>query len=308
MVAGEPGERALSQPNRTRRTTIGDLVRQGRQALGTVDFEPSPRESVLLLARILGRGEASIRAHGEEAVPAEVEARYRQLLERRLRGEPMAYLFGEREFYGRPFFVDRRVLIPRPETEHLIAAVLALELPARPLLLDAGTGCGCIAVTLALELPEARVVATDLSIAALEVARANVRRHGVDHRVPLAHADLAAALRLEGVDLVASNPPYVDAQDIDMLSREVRDFEPRLALFAPGRGHSVIERLLDETVGLRPGAHLVIEIGYDQSEWLEAAVAARPEWHLVDLIRDYGSIPRTAVLRRSRRIQNHRRV
>ncbi|MCP3961127.1 MAG: peptide chain release factor N(5)-glutamine methyltransferase [bacterium] len=285
--------------NGTRKaTTAGDLVAWGRRQLAAAHFDAPAREAVLLLARILGRSEASIRARDEETVPAEAMARYRELLVRRTGGEPVAYLFGEREFYGRAFAVDSRVLIPRPETEHLIEAVLALDLPPRPLLLDAGTGSGCIAVTLALELPGARVVATDMSSPALRVAASNVRRHGVTGRVALIRTDLTDALRLGAFDAVASNPPYVDRRELAALSPEVKDFEPHEALFAPGKGHSVVERLLDETAALSAGTHLVIEIGYDQSEWLEAAVVARPAWSLEELIRDYGSIPRTAVLRR----------
>ena len=143
---------------------IGELLRDARRRLAAAPFEISRREAALLLARVLGRGEASILAHAEEAVGDDDTERFRALLERRLTGEPMAYLFGEREFYGRPFTVDSRVLIPRPETEHLIETALALDLPPRPRIADAGTGSGAIAVTLALELPGARLLATDVSL------------------------------------------------------------------------------------------------------------------------------------------------
>ena len=189
-------------------TSIEQLTHWGRSQLAEATFEVPARESVLLLARILGRGEASVLARGEESVPDAVVERYRDLLERRVSGEPFAYLFGEREFFGRPFAVDSRVLIPRPETEHLVEAVLALDLPDQPRLLDIGTGSGCIAVTLALELPRARVVATDLSLGALSVAAQNVRRHGVEDRVSLLRCDLCSALEISTFDAVASNPPY----------------------------------------------------------------------------------------------------
>ena len=287
--------------------TIGELLREARRDLAAAPFRPPVREASLLLARVLGRGEAGVLAHDDEVVPASAAVRFRQLLARRLGGEPVAYLFGEREFYGRPFDVDPRVLIPRPETEHLIETVLGLDLPPDPRLIDVGTGTGCIAVTLALEIPRARILAADLSFSALQVARCNVRRHRVADRVAAVCSDLTAALRLEPVDLVASNPPYVDPADRRGLSAEVRDFEPRVALFAADRGRAVVARLLAETAALRPGAHLVLEIAYDQSEWLVAAVAGQPPicppsgepaWELVDLVRDYGSIPRIAVLRR----------
>ncbi len=252
----------------------------------------------MLLARVLGRGEASVLAHAEEAVDAAAADRFRTLLERRLAGEPVAYLFGEREFYGRPFAVDPRVLIPRPETEHLIEAVLALDLPLRPRIADAGTGSAAIAVTLALEIPGARLLATDVSLAALEVARSNVRRHGVAGRVALVGGDLVTALDLAQLDLVVSNPPYVDSAVAPELSVEVTGFEPHLALFAPNRGRAVIERLLDETADLRAGTYMVLEIGHDQGQWLRAAVDEHEGWDLLEIARDYGGIPRTASLRR----------
>ncbi len=281
-------------------TTIGDLLRDARRRLAAAPFKPSRREAALLLGRVLDRGEAGILAHDDEAIPAAAANRFRALLERRLTGEPVAYLFGEREFYGRRFHVDPRVLVPRPETEHLIEATLALALPPRPRIVDIGTGSGAIAVTLALEIPGARLLATDVSAAALEGARANVRRYDVGRRVTLAAADLASALRLARIDLVVSNPPYIDPLVAPRLSTEVTGFEPHLALFAPNRGRGVIERLLEEATGLPAGAHLVIEIGHDQGEWLAAAVAGDRRWQLIDLVRDYASIPRTAVLRRQR--------
>ncbi len=278
--------------------TIGDLLRQGRRTLAAADgFEPSPREANLLLGYVLGRGEASLLAHRDEAVGSGAAARFRELLERRHHGEPVAYLLGEREFYGRAFSVDPRVLIPRPETEHLVEAALALELPASPRILDLGTGSGAIAVTLALEIPGARVVATDLSLPALRVLRTNIDRHGTGGRVNPVRGDLGAAFRLERFDLVVSNPPYVDPVEAAGLSPEVRDFEPHLALFALGSGRGILERLLDEARSLRPEVHLLVEIGYDQATWLRSAVAERRHLELVEIVRDYGDIPRTAVLR-----------
>lgn len=210
----------------------------------------------------------------------------------------MAYLLGEREFYGRVFAVDRRVLIPRPETEHLVEAALGLDLPAAPRVLDVGSGSGAIAVTLALEIPAARVVASDVSLGALRVTRANAARHGVGRRVSPVAADLAAALRLARFDLVVSNPPYVDPAAAAGLSPEVAGFEPPAALFAPGAGRAVIARLLAAAAALRPQTPLVIEIGYDQSEWLRTTVAEQPGLELRDFVRDYGGKLRTAVLRR----------
>ena len=288
----------VSSPSKKHAATISELLAEGRRRLAVAPFDVARREALLLLARVLGRGEASVLAHGEEEVPAAAAERFGALLERRLAGEPVAYLFGEREFYGRPFAVDRRVLVPRPETEHLIEAALALDLPPRPRVVDVGTGSGAIAVTLALELPGARLLATDISPGALAVARTNVGRHGVAGRVTLMGADLATALDLTRIDLVVSNPPYIGPAAAPSLSVEVTGFEPHVALFAPRGGRAVIERLLDEAAGLRAGRHLLMEIGHDQGDWLTAAAGEHKAWQLLDLVRDYATIPRVAVLRR----------
>ena len=277
-------------------STIGSLLADARRALGAAPFRPPRREAQLLLGHVLELSEAGVLAHPDRAVAQDTVARFQGLLERRLRGEPVAYLAGEREFYGRPFEVDPRVLIPRPETEHLIEAALGLDLPEHPRVLDVGTGSGCIAATLALEFPEARLVATDLSLAALRVAHANSRVHQVEERMTCVQADLAMALQISAFDLVVSNPPYVNVDD-PATSLEVSRFEPHLALFAPDAGRAVVEALLEAAQTLRPGAHLLVEIGYDQGRWLRSAVEGRAALELVDLVRDYSDIPRIAIVR-----------
>ncbi|HVR07812.1 MAG TPA: peptide chain release factor N(5)-glutamine methyltransferase, partial [Thermoanaerobaculia bacterium] len=207
---------------------LGDLLREGRRRLAATAFAP-PREAALLLGAVLGLTEAQAMARDDQAVPAAAAARFEALLARRLAGEPVAYLLGGREFYGRRFAVDQRVLIPRPETEHVVEAALALALPAAPRILDVGTGSGCLAVTLALELRGATVTAADLSPGALAVAAGNARRHGVAGRVAAVASDLTVAFDLGGFDLVVSNPPYVDPADAPGLSPEVCKFEPHLA-------------------------------------------------------------------------------
>lgn len=278
--------------------SIGDLLQTARRRLARAPFKPSTREAALLLGHVLGRSEAAVLARDRDTVDRGSRRRFEELLARRLAGEPVAYLVGEREFYGRPFTVDRRVLIPRPETEHLIEAALALDLPSAPRILDVGAGSGSITVTLALEVPGARVVASDTSLGSLRVLAANVERHRVRDRVALVAADLAAALRLERFDLVVSNPPYIDPAERDRLSPEVVDFEPGAALFAPDGGRAVIARLAAAASALRRGTPLVIEIGYDQSEWLRSSVAGGRDLVVRDVLRDYAGIPRTAVLER----------
>jgi release factor glutamine methyltransferase len=280
------------------RETIDHLLAEARPLLAATPFGAPPREAVLLLARVLGIGEAQVLAYGEREVPAEAAARFRALIERRIGGEPVAYLFEEREFYGRSFFVDRRVLIPRPETEHLVEEALAIapSLPSRPWLLDIGTGSGCLAVTLALEIPGARAVAVDLSPGALAVASHNARRLGASDRVLPAGADLTLGLDLSRFDLVVSNPPYVDRADAPAMSPEVCMFEPHMALFAPGSGDSVYARLLGQCAGLRPGVRILLELGFGQLETVvRHAEAAGLE--TVGARNDYAGIPRVLVLR-----------
>lgn len=282
-------------------STIAQLLAEARPRLAATAFEAPPREAALLLGHLLGLSEAQILAHGEREVPAELAERFRSLLERRLTGEPVAYLLGEREFYGRPFAVDPRVLIPRPETEHVVEEALAIPLPERPWILDVGTGSGILPVTLALEIPGARPVATDISPGALAVASGNARRYGVSDRTRFLGADLALGLDLSRFDLAVSNPPYIDARDVPSLSPEVVNFEPHVALFAPGfgdGGDSVLARLFALLGGgLRPGVRVLAEIGFGQ---LEAARrhAEASGLHFVGSRRDYAGIPRVVVLER----------
>jgi release factor glutamine methyltransferase len=277
--------------------TVRDLLQAARPRLAATAFGAPTREAGLLLGYVTGLSEAQILAHPERPVGEAEAARFGEILERRLTGEPVAYLLGEREFYGRTFHVDRRVLIPRPETEHVVEAALALGLQERARIVDVGTGSGCLAVTLALEMPGSRVVATDLSTGALAVAAGNARRHGVEDRVHLVGADLLTGLDLSRFDLVVSNPPYIDVAEAPSLSPEVCNFEPHLALFSPGAGDSTLARLFTESAGLPSGAALVVEIGYGQ---LDAARrhASASTLHLAGTCKDYSGTPRVLTLRR----------
>jgi release factor glutamine methyltransferase len=271
--------------------TIRQALDHARGELRQAPFEPSPREATLLLGHLLGLGEAAVLARYEEPLDPALEPAYSRLMQRRLAGEPVAYLLSEREFYGRPFRVDGRVLVPRPETEHLVERALELDLPANPRMLDIGTGSGCIAATLALERPDARVVASDVSTEALALASRNMHHFGLDRRVVLLAMDLAAAARLANFDLVVSNPPYIDPADAPSLSMEVTAFEPSRALFAAQRGTSIERRLLTELDPLRPGCHLLMEIGAGQKEALLRAAQASP-FDFVACTDDYAGIPR----------------
>ncbi len=277
--------------------TIDELLAEARPRLAATPFGAPPREASLLLGHVLGLSEAQVFAFGERQATGEQAARFRALIERRVAGEPVAYLLGERELYGRPFHVDSRVLIPRPETEHLIEEALAVPLPPNPWILDVGSGSGCIGVTLALEIPGARVVAADLSPGALAVTIKNARRHGVSDRVFPVGVDLTRGLGLGRFDLAVSNPPYIDPGDSPSLSPEVREFEPHLALFAPGRGDSILERLFHECAGLRSGVRLLVEIGFGQTDDARRHAEASG-LHLAGARPDYAGIPRVLVLMR----------
>lgn len=277
--------------------TVGQLLAEARPLLAATAFGASTREARLLLGHVLELSEARLLAREDGEVSPEAERRFHELLERRLTGEPVAYLLGEREFYGRSFCVDSRVLIPRPETEHVVEAALAETLPPAPSILDVGTGSGCLAVTLALELPSSRVVATDLSPGALAVAAKNARRWSAADRVSFVRTDLTSGLDLSRFDLVVSNPPYVDRSEILEISPEVLGFEPHLALFPPGAGDAILARLFARCAELRSGIALAVEIGRGQ---LEAARrhAAAAGLELAGVRQDYSGIPRVLVLRR----------
>ncbi len=277
--------------------TVRDLLREARRLLAATPFGAPTREAGLLLGWVTGLSEAQILAHPERPVETAEAARFRALLERRQTGEPVAYLLGEREFYGRSFDVDRRVLIPRPETEHVIEVALQLPLPAGARIVDVGTGSGILAVTLALEIPGSFVVATELSPGALAVAAKNARRHGVRDRVHLVGTDLLTGLDLSRFDLLVSNPPYIDRAEAPTLSPEVCNFEPHLALFSPGAGDSTLARLFKESAGLPDVTPLVVEIGFGQED-VARRHASASSLHITGTCKDYRAIPRVLTLRR----------
>ncbi len=234
------------------------------------------------------------------------EAQYRDYLaivERRAAGEPVQYLTGHQEFYGLDFIVTPNVLIPRPETEFLIERVMKLAEESRldsPLIVDAGTGSGCIVVAIAVHVLRARFIATDVSLAALNVARENAERHGVRDRIEFLEGDLFAPLAERGfegaVDILVSNPPYVNEAGPELIQREVRDWEPHKALFGGVDGLDFHKRILADGVNyIKPGGYLVLEIGYGQLESISEMIAAA-SWELVDVTPDLQGIPRTLTM------------
>jgi release factor glutamine methyltransferase len=254
----------------------------------------SPRMNAeVLLMFVLGCDRAYLYGHSERELSCDEQARYDEALEQRARGIPSQYITGHQEFWGLDFIVSSAVLIPRPETEHLVEAVLDLcKTIERPRIVDVGAGSGCVALALASELPHAEIHATEISPDALEIARANAARLGLDHRVTFHCTDLL--LGLAGpFDIVASNPPYVGESEYDKVQLEVRKFEPRSAVFAGPEGMDVIRRLAPQARDLlKNGGWLAMEIGFSQ----EAAVRQLlRDWRDVRTVPDLQGIPRIVV-------------
>ncbi len=272
--------------------TIRTALAQGSELLGREGIPEPGLTAELLLGHALHCGRAYFYAHPEQELREVEWLHYGRYLDERMKGKPAQYIVRRQEFYGRDFMVSPDVLIPRPETELLVEAVLKLN-PASGTIVDIGAGSGAIAVTLALELKRP-VVATDFSFAALEVAKSNSLRLGAD--VHFLHADLCAPFADGVADIVVSNPPYVPLADRAALQREVRDWEPSLALYGGPSGMSVHERLIPEAKRvLKSGGALALEIGFGQSA---AVLALVDGWHNPQLIPDLAGIPRVVVCRK----------
>ena len=279
------------------------MAARGRALLAAAGIEPGEAalDAELLVREALGGWDrARFLSRGDEPAGEPAERALGELLARRARREPISQILGRREFWGLEFHVTRDVLTPRPESELIVEEALAClaghERTARLWLADAGTGSGCLAVALARERPASRVLATDVSRAALEVARRNADRHAVADRIRFEHAPLLAGA--EGLALVVSNPPYIPAGDLVALPPEVRAHEPRVALDGGPDGLAVVRDLLEAAArAVVPGGWLVFEFGDGQDAAVRAAVAASP-LELVRIRADLQGIPRTAVVRR----------
>lgn len=278
--------------------TLHAELAAARQALERAGIAPieAAVDADLLARTVLGWDRARLLASLADPAPPEFHASYAKVVARRERREPAAYIVGRREFWKRDFEVGPGVLVPRPETELIVEEALTRTTRHSALIADVGTGSGCLAVTLALEIPRARVVATDTSRAALELARRNADHHGVADRVELVETDLLTNVDAR-FDLIVSNPPYVPASDMAGLPPEVRDYEPAEALAGGADGLDVIKALLLEAESrLRDDGLLIFEFGFGQEERVAAAVASRPAFRLDAMRRDLQGIPRTAVV------------
>jgi release factor glutamine methyltransferase len=257
------------------------------------------QDAELLMMHVLGKDRAWILAYWHDEIGTECTIPYRTVIERRRAGEPIQYITGETEFYGLTFHVTRDVLIPRPETEHSVERVLELAAKfEKPRIVDVGTGSGAIAVSLAHHLFEAKITATDLSMAALDVALENAAHNAVADRIRFVGGDLLTPVAGEQFEIVVSNPPYIAESDRTLLDVEVRDFEPSLALFSGVEGLAIYRRLIPQAyAALVSGGFVVLEIGYGQDAAIKVLLA-EAGFAEVGFTADLQGIPRVASAQR----------
>lgn len=287
--------------------TVGDAISWGASTLDESDemAQHTREDAMLLLRHVLGISQAELLASRERPLGALQTKDFNALIRQRARGVPIQYLTGEQEFYGLSFHVTPAVLIPRPETEHLVEAAIArLQSHPAPAIADIGTGSGAIAVSLAHELPNAHIVALDISPIALEVARQNAMRNDVAERIRFVESDLISASTVlpdRPFDAIVSNPPYVAERERKTLPKEVRDYEPALALFAGPTGLEFYRRLIPAAhAHLTTGGWLLMEIGHGQRDAVHAMLQGQeqPLWDAIEFLPDLQSIPRVAIARK----------
>lgn len=277
--------------------TVAAAIAEARAALVSAGVPPdeAPGDAEVFARHVLGWDLTTFALRRNDPVPANFDQAFGALIARRARREPVSQIVGYREFWGLQFAVTRDVLTPRPETELLIDAALAvIPRDARALIVDVGTGSGCLAVALATEFSAASVVATDVSREALAIARTNAVRHHVEDRIRFMQADLLPAV--DQVDLIVSNPPYVAVTEANALPVEVREYEPALALFAGPDGLGVYRRLLAAARGaVSASGRLIVELGYNQAADV-AAIARQRGWEVEVTRRDLQGIERAMTL------------
>jgi len=292
--------------------SVRALLKQGIEQLRAANVPSYTLAAELLLLHVTTQNRTWLYSHPEEVLPDSVAETYFVLLARRSSGVPTQHLTGKQEFWGLEFEVTPEVLIPRPETEHLIEvaldrlAVREIRAGRQPrlngenvTLVDIGTGSGCIAITLAKELSAATVYATDVSQAALDVAQRNAARHGLSDRIQFLQSNLLEAFSSFAIshsslffDLIISNPPYISLREADSLPVEVREHEPRVALFGGEEGYELYGALIPQAAQhLKPGGLLVLELGYNSLPAVEPLLD-RSDWANVSVTKDLAGIPR----------------
>lgn len=269
--------------------TIQAAILQGAELLERAAISVPRLTAEILLCHATHCERVYLYSHGEETLTELEWIHYGRYLNERLKGKPTQYITHRQEFFGRDFFVDENVLIPRPETEHLVEAALAY-LRERPALrvLDVGTGSGAIAISVSLETKQP-VLASDISLPALAVAERN--RKTYDAAVPFVAADLLSSMSPASIDLLISNPPYVPGADAANMQREVRDWEPGIALFAGDSGLEIYRRLIQGAENaVKPDGRLLVELGFRSLEPLREMLAA--QWKDIAVSSDLAGLPR----------------
>lgn len=274
--------------------TLHTALRQGTKILEEAGVPAARLTAEVLLGHAMKVRREYFYAHPEEELTELAWIHYGRYLHERVNGKPTQYITKQQEFYGRPFSVSPAVLIPRPETEHVVETALRLARGAQRIV-DVGTGSGAIAVTLALEMPAAKVSACDISFDALEVARRNALANRAE--VQFVASDLLSAFAPHSMDLVASNPPYVPEGDEANLQREIREHEPAVALYGGPTGNEIYQRLIPEAARvLRPGGWLIMELGWRSLDVVKAMFDEG--WHNVEDVADLAGIPRVLAAQR----------
>ena len=279
--------------------TVHDRIAAAREALVRAGLQPThaATDAAVLARHALGWDRATLLVRGREAPPPSFASSFDELVARRAAREPVALIMGTREFWGLDFAVTSDVLLPRPETEFIVEEALAAFEDPPGTVIDIGTGTGCLAIALACEFPEARVVATDISGAALAVARRNAASHAVGHRISFVRTSFLTGIRAR-VDLIVSNPPYVPDSAAPALAPEVIGHEPHVALFGGADGLAAIRTILATAEHcLAPDGRLIVEFGFGQEPDV-SALAETSGWHVLRLREDLQGIPRTIVLER----------
>jgi release factor glutamine methyltransferase len=278
--------------------SIAEALNQATQILRAAGVPDSRRDAASLLSHVIRKDRTFLISHAEEKLDSKAVSEFRELVERRSAGEPLQYITGQQDFYGRTFHVTPDVLIPRPETELLVEA--ALQFMKGAWFCDVGTGSGCIAVTLLCERSDCSGLAIDVSPAALAIAKDNATTQGVDQRIEFLVSDCFNSLphNTAPFDLIVSNPPYVAAEVVGGLQREVKDYEPMVALTPGSDGLTIVRRLITEAPQfLRKHGHLLLEIGFDQGEAVRELVSDS-KFKLIEIRPDFQGIPRIVVMRK----------
>jgi len=306
-MTADPKSEPSAAPAEQKAWKTLDLLKVTTDHFKKKGIESARLDAEVLLAHTLGCKRLDLYVHFDRAVPPEKLSAFREVVRQRSAGRPVKYILGRSEFMSLELAVSEAVLIPRPETETVVEAAVeklqAMTDRPEPLVMDLGTGSGCIAVSIAVEIRNARLIATDLSPEALAVAKANAERHGVAGRIQLLQGDFLDAVAgsgMEGlVDLIVSNPPYVSEAELPTLAPEVRLYEPKAALVAGPDGLAAYQKIVPAALGfLRAGGWLVLELGRGQLDAVRAVAEAAGGYEAIASVKDYLKIDRAFLARK----------